>query len=420
MIFSECNNIHYVKKNKEDILSKLDTYGRNILFYDIPFSVKKFIVENLPVYKNHVDNYGNTALFYVKTKEDAELLLPYIDIDHKNNEGETALFYSNLEISEWLIKNDINIQERDKNGNNAAFMKDLSFSNLCRQAVYRDKDCKKIKLLIENGIDIGNVNFQGKNILFSGHDFKSDFYDYLESQKINFNQCPDDTEHFLLGYGRYTKNINLLSKKIINKIDFSFIPKEGNKKYKKPLLFFLINKWKNKDTLSAVQNINEIQHKGFNILSEVEKLSLFKFIIKNTHIDINKRNQNNENLLYCDTLNIDKVKFLLTVKIDVNIQNNENKSPFFYHIDKYNQHVQEKHKFLKYKKKYESHAEIAFEILGFTLGLQNFSQDLHVLSLISSKKPINKEEIDIIMEYVYLNKAISKEGIYINKKKLRI
>lgn len=409
--------INYIQEHK-DINYYKGVFGKkSILFYDLPYETLKYILYHTNVDTSFQDEFGNNALFFVKNARNANLLIRYIDIHHNNNEGQNALFYVNDEVSYALIRAGIDINHKDNNGNNASFLYDFSYAYLSIYSSFRDKDFAKLKLLISEGIDIANINNNGHNILFSGYRFDKEIYKLLWDNGVDFSTRNNIKDCFLCRYGQLNKDPNDLNNEMISAIDFSYPCEKMGKTI--PLLFLIINRWKNRETLSAIKNINSIIYNGFNILSEIESITLFKYIIKKTDIDINFINGQGRNLLFSHNINIKKFDFLKSQGVNVFLEDNHGLTAFDFHIKLYNEQVKEKHKSLKYRKKYADNGEVAFEILNVLLGIEGLNESKYVISLLEKKALITEEYISNIKEtgvlYYELRSTAGK-----NKKKLRI
>lgn len=409
--------INYIKEHKDINYYKGALSKRSILFYDLPYETLEYILNHTNVDTSFRDEFGNSALFFIKNVNSANLLLRYIDIHHSNNEGQNALFYVNAEVSYALIKAGIDINHKDNYGNNASFLYDFSYAYLSSYSSFRDRDFAKLKVLLSEGINIGNINNNGHNILFSAYRFDKEIYKVLWDNGVDFSTRNKIKDCFLCRYGQPSKDPNNLNNQMINEIDFSYPCKKMGKKI--PLLFLIINRWKNRETLSSIKNINNIIYNGFNILSEIESITLFKYIIKNTDIDIDFVNSQKRNLLFSHNINLKKFDFLKNQGVNVFLEDNQGQTAFDFHIKLYNEQVKEKHKTLKYRKKYADNGEVAFEILNVLLGIEGLNESKYVTSLLEKKALITEEYIANIKETgVLYHELRSTAGK--NKKKLRI
>lgn len=408
--------IAYIKEHEDINYYKGVLSQKSILFYDLPYETLKYILDYTNVNTTMQDEFSNNPLFFVKSADNATLLMRYIDIHHKNKEGQTALFYTNTEVSYALISAGININHKDNHGNNASFLYDF-YGCLSSYAAFRDRDFTKLKLLISEGINISNVNNYGHNILFSGYRFNQEIYKLLWDNGVDFSTKNKIKDCFLCRYGQPSKDPNDLNSEMISEIDFSYSCQRMGREI--PLLFLIINRWKNKETLSSIKNINSIIYNGFNILSEIDSINLFKYVVRNTEIDINFVNSQNRNILCSHNLNIRKFEILKKEGVNVFLEDNQGQTAFDFHINLYNEQVKEKHKSLKYRKKYADNGEVAFEILNVLLGIERLNESKYVISLLQKKALITEEYIENIKEtgvlYYELYNTAEK-----NKKKLRI
>jgi ankyrin repeat protein len=128
------------------------TYGRN----NSTMKGIKLLISTKGADVNIKDNWGHTPLFYVNSKEIAELLISKgADVNEKDNKGKTPLFYiHSKEIAELLISKGAGINIKDKDGN-----------PILDDAIYNHRSEEMLKLLIAKGADVNAKNKGGKTPL---------------------------------------------------------------------------------------------------------------------------------------------------------------------------------------------------------------------------------------------------------------
>jgi len=128
------------------------------------------------------------SIFDIKTEDEYLIYKDEMDINEVNELGSSALFFADYGKdygkSEWLIKNGINIHIVNKSKQNALFFCEYEKARLliehginvnqvdvhCETALFRPvskSDLDTCQLLINSKIDIQQINFQGKSVLFN-------------------------------------------------------------------------------------------------------------------------------------------------------------------------------------------------------------------------------------------------------------
>lgn len=294
-----------------------------------------------------------------------------IDINHKDAKGDTFLLLmlkaSKFKAAEWLIHNgaDISLKNNDKKTainiaiekNNLPIVKglldlkkidinqkDIDGRSLLQNVVMLGNN-KMAKILINYGADINNTDLHGRNVLYDALSFgDQQFLRYLlclDGLQSNFIDAKGKT---LFQHPEVMKNDETAKELLQAGVDPTLRTKENE-----PYLLELVLRGEEVEglidlALNNGANVNNKTNRGKTIITELiaiagkipseeksQKLFLLKVIKKMILFggDINTLDENHENILFCAVREKDfeMTSFLLSEKINPNIQNKNGETP---------------------------------------------------------------------------------------------